>query len=199
MALNGGAFTRMGRSLVSRLSMLAVVCPLTAFLLLAQTKDRKDSIGHMPTPKEIHNWDAAILPDGKGLPVGNATPSQGEHVYLQKCAACHGNRGEGREAIAPKLVGGIGTLGTKNPVFTVGSYWPYSTSLWDYIHRAMPYQQPGSLSANDTYAVTGYILYLNGIVPREAVMNQRTLPKVRMPNREGFVPAPRPDVAGTGH
>ena len=97
----------------------------------------------------------------------------------------------------PALIGGIGSLTSENPVRTVGSYWPFATSVWDYIHRAMPLQQPGSLSANETYAVTAFLLERNKIIQSSEVMNQETLPKVRMPNRDGFVPDARPDIAAS--
>jgi S-disulfanyl-L-cysteine oxidoreductase SoxD len=116
---------------------------------------------------------------------------------LDKCSACPSGRGEGRDPLGPQLVGGIGTLGSENPIFTLGSYWPYSTSVWDYIHRAMPYSQPGTLSVDDTYAVTAYLLYLNGIISEDQMLNRETLPEIRMPNRDGFLPDPRPDVGGT--
>jgi S-disulfanyl-L-cysteine oxidoreductase SoxD len=155
----------------------------------------RDSLGHTPTREEMRQWDRAVLPDGTGLPHGMGTAVQGEKLYAQRCAACHGPRGDGTDALGPQLVGGIGTLNSKHPVLTVGSYWPYGTSVWDYIHRAMPYPKPGSLTADETYAVTAYILYLNGIVKKDEVLNERSLPTVRMPNRDGFVPDPRPDTA----
>ena len=181
-----------------RLRMIRLICPmLTVVCFFAQSRyKRGDHFGRIPTAEELRKWETAILPDGTGLPTGSGTVQLGQRVYLRKCAGCHGEKGEGRDPIGPQLAGGVGTLGTKNPVFTVGSYWPYSTSVWDYIHRAMPYYpEPGSLSANETYAVTAYILYLNGIIGKNAVMNEETLPKVKMPNRDGFVPDPRPDVA----
>lgn len=158
-----------------------------------------EHLGRVPTKEEIHKWESPILPDGTGLPVGSGSAVHGEVVFASKCAGCHGERGEGRDPVGPQLVGGTGSLGTRDPVLTVGSYWPYSTSVWDYIHRAMPYYpNPGTLSADETYAVTAYILFLNRIITRDEVMNQQTLPKVRMPNRDGFVSDPRPDVHATG-
>jgi S-disulfanyl-L-cysteine oxidoreductase SoxD len=135
-------------------------------------------------------WDIApknitVFPDGKGLPVGRATAREGRCVYESRCAACHGARGEGVGDF-PARSGGRGTLGSSEPVLTVGSYWPYSTTLWDYIHRAMPYPQPGSLTTNDVYGATACVLYLNGIVTEDQSVDQKTLAKIRMPNREGF-------------
>ena len=155
------------------------------------------ALGRAPTREEVLQWDHAVLPDGTGLPHGSGTAVQGEKVYSQNCAACHGARGEGTDELGPQLVGGVGSLKSKTPVLTVGSYWPYSTSVWDYIHRAMPYSKPGSLTADETYAVTAYILYLNGIVKKDEVLNERTLPTVHMPNRDGFIPDPRPDTHKT--
>lgn len=124
-------------------------------------------------------------PSDAGLPPGSGTVKQGAAVYASKCKACHGEKGAGKPADA--LVGGIGTLGSGKPVRTVGSYWPYATTLFDYTRRAMPTTAPMSLTNEEVYAVTAYILHLNGIVPADAVMNSETLPQVQMPNREGFV------------
>jgi hypothetical protein len=154
-----------------------------------------DHLGRTPTKEELRKWESPILPDGTGLPIGSGNAVRGEAIFVTKCAGCHGTHGEGHDPVGPQLVGGIGSLGTQNPVLTVGSYWPYSTSVWDYIHRAMPYYpSPGTLSVDETYAVTAYILYLNQIIAKDEVMNQLTLPKVHMPNRNGFIADPRPDV-----
>ncbi|KVH13044.1 MULTISPECIES: c-type cytochrome [Burkholderia] len=135
-------------------------------------------------------WDIDVAPDGSGLPPGAGTVVRGGHVFADKCAMCHGAGGEG--SVGDPLVGGIGSLASAKPRKTVGSYWPYATTLFDYIRRAMPYNAPQSLSADDVYAVTAYVLHLNGIVPGDARLDARTLPRVRMPNRDGFVPDPRP-------
>ena len=135
------------------------------------------------------------LPDGRGLPSGSGSVLQGKSIYLQQCAACHGENLQG--GIGDRLVGGRGTLvnddKTKAPVKTVESYWPYATTLFDYIKRAMPLTAPDSLSNDDVYAVTAYILAQSKIIPDDAVMNAQSLAKVRMPNRDGFVPDRRPD------
>jgi cytochrome c len=123
-----------------------------------------------------------------GLPEGNGTVAQGKEVYQQNCEACHGPNGEG--GLFDRLAGGQGTLASDKPVKTVGSYWPYATTLFDYIRRAMPYPAPSLLGANDTYAVTAYILNLNGILPADGKLDQQTLPKIKMPNRDGFIPDP---------
>jgi cytochrome c len=141
--------------------------------------------GRPATPEEIALWDIDVRPDGKGLPDGSGTPAQGKVVYQQNCEACHGPNGQG--GLKDRLAGGQGTLASENPVKTVGSYWPYATTLFDYIHRAMPYPTPGALSNDDTYAVAAYILNLNGIVPDDAKLDKDSLPKIRMPNRDGFI------------
>ena len=131
-------------------------------------------------------WDISIAPDGKGLPAGSGTVAQGAALYAQKCASCHGAKGEG--GLGPRLVGGEGTLkAPAQPVQTVGSYWPYATMVFDYIRRAMPYAAPKSLSNDETYAAVAYILNLNGIVKDGDVMNKDTIMQVRMPNRDGFI------------
>lgn len=135
-------------------------------------------------------WDIDVAPDGSGLPPGAGTVARGGHVFADKCAMCHGAGGEG--GVGDPLVGGVGSLASAKPKKTVGSYWPYATTLFDYIRRAMPYNAPQSLSTDDVYAVTAYVLHLNGIVPADARLDARTLPRVRMPNRDGFVPDPRP-------
>jgi len=133
-------------------------------------------------------WDIDVRPDGKGLPEGSGTVAHGKSVYEENCEACHGPNGQG--GIKDRLAGGQGSLATENPIKTVGSYWPYATTLFDYIHRAMPYQAPGSLSVDDTYAVAAYILNLNGILSSDGTLDRNTLPAIKMPNREGFIPDP---------
>jgi cytochrome c len=164
---------------------------------IAQTQTPPYNIGRVATAEEIRARDISVAPDGSGLPVGKGAASQGGKIYQTLCANCHGDRGEG-VAKYPPLVGGRGTLTNKNPKLTVGSYWPYATTVWDYIHRTMPYQRPGTLigalTADETYAVTAFILYINGIVDEKAELTEKTLPQIRMPNRDGFVADPRPDV-----
>jgi cytochrome c len=149
--------------------------------------------GRPATPDEIKLWDIDVRPDGKGLPQGSGTVAQGKQVFADNCAACHGDNGQG--GIKDRLVGGQGTLASDMPIKTVGSFWPYATTLFDYIRRAMPYQAPGSLSDDATYAVAAYILNLNGILPADAKLDRESLPKIRMPNRGGFVPDPEFDPA----
>ena len=153
----------------------------------------KYHLGKIATTEDIRARDITILPDGSGLPQGAGTAKEGRTIYAQQCAMCHGFKGEGSGAY-PKLVGGRGTLRSANPTLTVGSYWPYATTLWDYIHRAMPPQNPGSLSAHDIYSLAAFILFMNGIIKENDEINAKTLPAVKMPNRDGFIPDPRPDI-----
>ena len=148
-------------------------------------------LGRAPKNDEIKAWDIAISPDGKELPPGGGNAADGGRIYAAQCAACHGKTG--KEGPNDVLVGGQGTLNTNKPVKTVGSYWPYATTVWDYVNRSMPYNQPGSLSADEVYAITAYVLSVNGIIGEDEVMNAKTVPKVKMPNRDGFIGDPRPD------
>jgi S-disulfanyl-L-cysteine oxidoreductase SoxD len=150
-------------------------------------------IGQVASPAQIAGWDIDVRADGQGLPPGHGSVRDGEKIFAETCAACHGARGEGKPA--DRLVGGFGTLATSKPVRTVGSYWPYATTLFDYIRRAMPFNAPQSLTADQVYAVSAYILYLNNVVPENTVLDATSLPTVQMPNRHGFTsPDPRPDV-----
>jgi mono/diheme cytochrome c family protein len=142
-------------------------------------------LGRVATAQEVAAWDISIPPSGAGLPTGSGSAKQGESVYVAKCQACHGAKGAGKPA--DPLVGGICTLASGKAVLTVGSYWPYATTLFDYIRRAMPTTNPMSLSDSEVYAVTAYVLHLNGIVGEAVVLDARTLPQVKMPNRDGFV------------
>jgi S-disulfanyl-L-cysteine oxidoreductase SoxD len=168
---------------------------LTANAALAQTPSYAN-VGRTPTKEEIQAWDIAAGPDGKGLPPGQGTAKDGAPVYAAKCAVCHGPAAEGGK-IGPRLVGGkadLETLTTLRPVRSVGGYWPYATTVWDYINRAMPRNQAGTLSANETYALTAFILAKSGIIQEDDVMDAKTLPKVQMPNRNGFVPQRFEDI-----
>jgi S-disulfanyl-L-cysteine oxidoreductase SoxD len=149
-------------------------------------------IGRVATPAEIAGWNIDIGRDGSGLPTGSGTVAQGREVFAQQCVACHGDKGQG--GVGDRLVGGQGTLPTANPVRTVGSYWPYAPTLFDYIRRAMPQNAPQSLSNDDVYAVSAYILNLNGLLPDDATLDAKTLAAIKMPNRDHFTGDPRPDV-----
>jgi cytochrome c len=160
------------------------------------------TFGAPATPAQIAAFDIDIMPDGTGLPPGQGTYDQGRTVYTDNCEMCHGeNLGGGDRnkytydaytPIGPALIGGRGTLTTLDPVKTVESYWPYSSTLFDYIRRAMPWPAPGSLTDDQVYALTAYILGEANIVDKTAVMNKDTLWQVQMPNRDGFIPDPRP-------
>lgn len=167
---------------------------LASVLLAAgpHAPDRRYGIGQPVTEQDLAAWDIDVRPDGKGLPPGRGTVAEGKAVYLAKCSGCHGEDGQGSPM--DRLAGGEATLATQKPVKTVGSYWPYATTLFDYLRRTMPFTDPQGLSADDTYAVTAYVLYLNRIVPESASMDAVSLPRVKMPNRNGFVRDARPDV-----
>jgi cytochrome c len=143
-------------------------------------------LGKPATADDIAKIDISITPDGKGLPSGSGSVAQGEMVFQQKCAVCHGAKAEGTPS-GDRLVGGVGSLATENPVKTVNSYWPYATTVFDYIRRAMPITNPQSLQNDEVYAVTAYILSFDNVVPKDAVLDAASLPKVQMPNRSGFV------------
>ncbi len=149
-------------------------------------------IGRPATATDIRPWDIDVSPNGQGLPSGSGTVQMGRQLYLERCASCHGKNG--REGPMNKLVGGQGTLNSPNPVKTIGSYWPYATTLYDYVYRAMPFGAPQSLKPNEVYSIVAWILYQNGIIREDDVMNGDTLAAVKMPNRNGFVPDPRPDI-----
>jgi mono/diheme cytochrome c family protein len=151
----------------------------------SQTPSRGPDLARAASAQEVAVWDISIPPSGAGLPAGTGTPKQGEAVYIAQCQACHGPKGVGKPA--DPLVGGVGSLATANPVRTVGSYWPYATTLFDYTRRAMPITNTQSLTNDEVYAVTAYLLYLNGIIGENAEMNAKTLPQVKMPNRDGFI------------
>jgi cytochrome c len=163
---------------------------ITAGALLALSSAafaQSPNLGKPISPEDLAAWDISIGPNGAGLPPGSGTAKQGEAVFTAKCQACHGEKGAGRPN--DRLVGGQGSLpGDKPPIKTVGSFWPYATTLFDYVRRAMPYVESKSLSPDETYAVVAYILNLNGVVGDTDVINTQTLPNVKMPNRDGFIP-----------
>ncbi|MGB0466604.1 MAG: c-type cytochrome [Pontibacterium sp.] len=171
-----------------------LVTTLGAVLAMSGTAQAETyGIGSAASTEEIAGWDIDIRPDGMGLPKGQGTVEEGEALYEQFCATCHGLFGEG-EGRWPVLAGGEGTLTEERPTKTVGSYWPYASTLYDYIRRAMPFTAPRSLSDEQVYNITAYVLYLNEIVDEEFVLTQDNLAKIEMPNRDGFFVDPRPDV-----
>lgn len=156
-----------------------------ALLVLGATEAQEGpSLGVPATAEQVAGWDVSIGPDGAGLPAGSGTAAAGKSVYEAKCVACHGVDGAGRPN--DQLVGGQGTIREAAPIRTIGSYWPYATTLFDYVRRAMPYVTPHSLTADETYALTAYLLAQNGVIGASDVMNATTLPKVVMPNRDNF-------------
>ena len=167
---------------------------LLVILLLAAgvAGGQKYKVGRPASAEEIKAADQFMAPDGTGLPPGKGTAADGREIYSRRCARCHGAQGQGDEE--GPLAGGKGTLKSAKPLKTVGSFWPYATTIYDYVHRAMPFDNPGLLDANQTYAVTALILHLNGIIGEKDEMNAQTLPKVKMPNRDGFVQDNRPDT-----
>lgn len=150
-------------------------------------------IGRPVTAQEIAGWDVDVRGDGEGLPPGRGSVKEGEELFVQQCASCHGDFGEGLERW-PALIGGRGSLNTDQPRRTVGSFWPYAPPVFDYIRRAMPYATPMSLSNEQVYALTAYVLHLNELLPEDAELDAEKLKSIRMPNRDGFVPEARPDT-----
>jgi len=163
--------------------------PITAFVLALSLGSsaafaQAPNLGKPIDPAEITAWDISILPDGTGLPPGGGTPAQGAPVYAQKCAMCHGIDGKG--GVNAAVVGGGPLTGMESPK-TIANFWPYATTLFDFTRRAMPWQQPKTLTNDEVYALTAYILALNKLIGENDEMNAKTLPKVKMPNRDGFI------------
>ncbi len=151
--------------------------------------------GRLAVAEELAAWDIDVRPDGAGLPEGSASAEDGEQLFYDRCAACHGEFGEGVDRW-PVLMGGFDTLTEDRPEKTVGSYWPYTSTLWDYIHRAMPFGEAQSLTDEEVYAVSLYVLYLNDLVELDAVYDQDSFAAIEMPNADGFfMPDPRPDAS----
>jgi hypothetical protein len=169
-------------------------CMIAAALCAARAFAEPYGFGSTPTDDELARF-VSPLPDGRGLPAGSGSVLEGRSIYEQQCASCHGENLQG--GTGDRLIGGRGTLVNddpkKAPVKTVESYWPYATTLLDYVKRAMPLTAPGSLTNDEVYALTAYILFRASIVSDDTIMNRVTLPQVAMPNREGFVPDRRPD------
>jgi S-disulfanyl-L-cysteine oxidoreductase SoxD len=178
------------RAMLANLAAILAIGAVPATCLAGESS----GIGRTATPEEIAGWDIDVAPDGAGLPPGHGGVAQGRTIYDEKCASCHGPHGEGKPM--DRLAGGFGTIFDVKSERTVGSFWPYATTLFDYVRRAMPFDAPQSLTADQVYAVCAYVLYLNGLVPQDAVLDAETLPKVEMPNRAHFVSAFTP---GSSH
>ncbi|MDH3695131.1 MAG: cytochrome c [Gammaproteobacteria bacterium] len=151
--------------------------------------------GTEPSAEEIAAIDIDAMPDGRGLPSGSGTHEQGKAVYESTCAACHGPDLQGvKETGGAALIGGRDTIASGSPKKTVESYWPYASTVFDYVKRAMPFNAPGSLSDDDVYAVVAYILGEGGVIDKSLVVDASSLPAIEMPNKDGFISDPRPDI-----
>ena len=166
---------------VARGAIVVVTLAFVSTVAFAQSPN----LGKPVSEAEIAAWDISILPDGSGLPPGSGTPAQGAKVYAAKCALCHGPEGKGGSSAA--LVGGAPLTNGIDTPKTIANFWPYATTIFDFTRRAMPWLQPRTLTDDEVYALTAYILSLNRIIGANEVMNAQTLPKVRMPNRDGFI------------
>jgi hypothetical protein len=164
--------------------LLPVMVLLTSGVALAQSPTYK--VGRPPTDAEIRAWDNVVGADGKELPPGSGTAIEGEKIYAAKCAFCHGKTGV--EGPYPRLIGGKGTLNTPTPILTTGSFWPFATTIWDYINRSMPRDTEGSLTPSEVYSLTAFLLFKNEIIKETDIMDPKTLVELQMPNRNGFYP-----------
>lgn len=182
------------RVVMRYLNAIAVIlCATLIFLPPAMAEPAlRYGLGQPASEQQIASWDIAIGPHGNELPQGEGGVAEGATIYASKCAHCHG--ASGREGPDPVLVGGIGSLASEKPLLTIGSYWPYATTVYDYIARAMPFTAPGSLRADEVYALSAWLLHANGIIDRQERMNRATLPQVKMPNAGGFIADPRPEA-----
>src|ERR1700691_4899687 len=172
--------------MADRIGRVALAIAAMAVSGAAYAAERYD-FGGRATPAEIAGWDIDVSPDGAGLPPGRGDVRQGEAIFAAKCAGCHGAHGEGKPM--DRLGGGVCPLRDKKPEKTVGSFWPYATTLFDFVRRAMPLNAPQSLTPDEVYAVSAYVLFLNGIVAQDTILDADTLAKIKMPNRDGFVSA----------
>lgn len=172
------------RSLLGLLAAGLTAATLASASNAAQPPANPLALGSPITEAQLADWDLIVGPDGQNLPEGSGTAAQGQAVYLQKCAACHGVSGEGAMG-SPALAGG--SVSTTPPLLTVGSYWPYASTLFDYVRRAMPPTATKSLSNTEVYQLTAYVLHLHGIVAEDFVLDKNSLPAVQMPNRYGFI------------
>lgn len=182
--------------------LLKVAVPLVALALPAVAQQAAPDagvaaaplgLGRPALPEEIAAWDVKVMPDGRGLPDGSGDVATGEEVYLDHCASCHGDFAEGLDNW-PKLSGGEGTLNREDPVKTIGSFWPHLSTVWDYVHRSMPFGQAQILTPDETYAITAYLLYSNNLVEDDFVLSKDSFAEVVLPNADGFIPDDRDTV-----
>ena len=160
----------------------------------SHAENRKYNIGKIATKIEIAGWDIDVRPDGVGAPKGSGNAIDGEEIYVNRCAACHGDFGEGVDRW-PALVGGDGTLASHDPEKTTGSYWPYASTIFDYVYRSMPFGEAQTLTHDETYKLVAYLLNMNEIIDENFVLSEKNIGKIKMPNASGFsLPDPRPDV-----
>ena len=160
----------------------------------SHAENRKYNIGKLATKTEVAGWDIDVRPDGVGAPKGSGNAIDGEEIYVNRCAACHGDFGEGVDRW-PALVGGDGTLASHDPEKTTGSYWPYASTIFDYVYRSMPFGEAQTLTHDETYKLVAYLLNMNEIIDEDFVLSDKNIGKIKMPNASGFLlPDPRPDV-----
>ncbi|MGD8341483.1 MAG: cytochrome c [Gammaproteobacteria bacterium] len=164
---------------------MASAIVFAAFAGYRSEAQESPGLGVEATPEQVAGWALTIMPDGTGLPPGSGTVAEGAAVFQQKCVACHGP--EGQNGINDRLAGGHGTLSGDRPVKTIGSYWPYATTIFDYVRRAMPFTSPMSLTDDEVYALTAYLLSINGIIDDDMVIDAQSLPDVKMPNAGNFI------------
>jgi mono/diheme cytochrome c family protein len=177
-----------------KLAVLAIAAlAFATSSVFAQAPDYAN-VGRSASADDVKSWNLIISPSGKELPAGSGTAKEGAQIFAAKCARCHGAAGDGTQ-FGPRLTGGQGSLSTLQPVRTIGSYWPFATTVWDYINRAMPRGNESTLKPDEIYSLTAFILFRNGIVQETDVMDAKTLPKVKMPNRDGFLPPRLEDIA----
>ena len=183
----------LAKTMKNSLMAAAILFPLFT-ASQAAADQRPFNLGEVATAEQVAGWDIDVRPDGLGAPVGTGNAFDGEEVYADRCASCHGDFGEAVDNW-PVLVGGEGTLASHDPVKTTGSYWPYASTMYDYIYRAMPFGEAQSLTHDETYQIVAYLLYMNDIIDDEFEVNQDNIGTIEMPNRDGFMmPDPRPDA-----
>jgi cytochrome c len=178
---------------LAKLLTIFAACSTTLIAGIVCSAERPFNIGKVATAEQVKGWDIDVRPDGKGAPLGFGNAINGEELYAERCAACHGDFGEGIDRW-PVLVGGFDSLQSEDPVKTVGSYWPYASTVYDYIYRAMPFGESQSLTYNETYQVVAYLLYMNDVIADDFELSNKNIGTIMMPNRNGFsMPDPRPD------